>query len=618
MSYTTASSMMTSLWSRVSDQGHSANLQGSLVASYQENHLRIQRYNPYVQSAANVALLNDVGINSLDVGVQTHSHPACKALETYILTEDLPSLIKTPATAMFMKQAKAQRLADACGQPVTLDNPILTLKDFTRYPDGTARQPRPVVNPTLVLHDALHNMTAADLIQLFESSPALETAIATVVYPPELLMGATTSAWPTLYTFEVRGNRLLYYPDGKQTESYNQPVDLDWLLRSSRVCSSQVTLSIEMVRSYYSHHVFLISRHQSIVPVSRPFPAPDMVEVPAELMPGVDYTARLVPRVLAKQLVLFALGVSKANQAQIYSRARALVGDFKVQASLQAVMTIVQVACSVLEERPSWSPSVSVLRTMAPSVLKPVFLPHDLWRRLTWKFFEGFCRSLDMAAATNVVELKPYYLRSGRDGLSALFTGVHAEPTFHSILDLAQSIALGEDVGNVSVDDHLLSVRQVCDDLVVPYGGAAMGARGPAVPALHATARSLTTLGLLCLPWFDAYQFVAPCLPSFRPSLLLRAAYSRPRTTLLVCLASGPALRITCRLLAILYESTALAVERFCRHSLSVLQRTAIEHEFTNVAALMLKISALFHTRFGLNSRISSQMINNLAVRGGR
>jgi hypothetical protein len=65
--------------------------------------------------------------------------------------------------------------------------------------------------------------------------------LATVVIPPELLIGAKGSMNKWCYEFEITGETLRFYPDGVAAEGYEQPMSCTYLLKTKQIIT---TLSV--------------------------------------------------------------------------------------------------------------------------------------------------------------------------------------------------------------------------------------------------------------------------------------------------------------------------------------------------------------------------------------
>nr|UOI87889.1 RNA-dependent RNA polymerase [Butterbur mosaic virus] len=217
-----------------------------------------------------------------------HSHPVCKTLENYILYKCLPPVLDNTFYFVGIKDAKLNFLKQRHKDlgMINLINRFVTSMDCLRYPNAFVNtqsrplDPEPSMRFTdnsdtlrdllpnciklrarkLFLHDELHYWSIKEL-RVFLSALKPEVVIGTVVYPPELLVGSRSSLNPWCYTYEIKGNNLIYSPDGVMSESYEQPVNGGYLLRTAKIhLPTGETYCIDLLASKFSHHLVAITR----------------------------------------------------------------------------------------------------------------------------------------------------------------------------------------------------------------------------------------------------------------------------------------------------------------------------------------------------------------------
>nr|UGN60878.1 replicase [Ligustrum virus A] len=243
--------------------------------------------------------LSIAGIYLSPFSAMPHSHPACKTLENYILYKVLPSYLDNRFFFVGIKQFKLELLKkrDPNLDMITSINRYVTSADKSRYgsdfvrlsspevlglkrhasclADSTLRDLAPALaarkGKYVFLHDEIHYWTTRDLLTFLEVL-APEQVLATMVYPPELLVGATSSLHSWCYTFDVQGKILYFYPDGVRSEGYEQPVQGGFLLRTKKLhLPDGTTYCVDLLHSKFAHHLISITRGDSCTPKARSF-----------------------------------------------------------------------------------------------------------------------------------------------------------------------------------------------------------------------------------------------------------------------------------------------------------------------------------------------------------
>ncbi|AAZ15106.1 RNA-dependent RNA polymerase [Hippeastrum latent virus] len=262
--------------------------------------------------------LSNAGIYLSPFSAVVHSHPACKTLENYILYKVLPTYLDSRFTMIGIKNNKLNSLKSRNPklQMVELVNRYVTSADVSRYGSefvcrrseahvGLKRHARELCGPTLhdlvphmmkvtnkyaFIHDELHYWKPQELCTFLEVfSP--EVLLGTVVYPPELLIGSTSSLNKWCYEFEIVGSDFMFYPDGVRSEGYLQPINGGYLLKSNKISlASGDIYCVDVICSKFAHHLISITKGDRITPSYRAFAPFDAVSYSA--LQSISRTAR--------------------------------------------------------------------------------------------------------------------------------------------------------------------------------------------------------------------------------------------------------------------------------------------------------------------------------------
>jgi len=226
-----------------------------------------------------------------------HSHPVCKTLENYMLYKVLPDIINNTFFFVGIKNFKLnflKRRFDKLSM-VSAINRYVSSADKVRYGNEfvvrmssesrllrrhrgvfdspTLRDlvPNVKTGSNLFLHDELHYWSKNDLIAFLEVCKP-EMLLGTLVYPTEVFVGASYSLNPWCYEFEVRRDKLLFYPDGVRSEGYEQPLEGGFLLQTSKLRLTDGSVyCVDLISSKFAHHLVSITRGDLIVPTYRSF-----------------------------------------------------------------------------------------------------------------------------------------------------------------------------------------------------------------------------------------------------------------------------------------------------------------------------------------------------------
>nr|WDS52192.1 MAG: replicase [Cactus carlavirus 1] len=241
--------------------------------------------------------LSKAGIYLSPYAGYPHSHPVCKLLENYLLYKVVPNIINNTFYFVGIKQFKLNFLkkrfesldmVQAINRYVSSADKIRYGNEFVVRASSEDRLlkrhvgfshsdtlkhliPNIKTGANLFLHDELHYWNKDDLITFLEVCKP-EVMLGTLVYPPEILVGAKSSLNPWCYEFERRGDKLLFFPDGVRSEGYEQPVASGFLLKTNRILLGDGTVyCVDLICSKFAHHLMAITRGNMVVPEYRSF-----------------------------------------------------------------------------------------------------------------------------------------------------------------------------------------------------------------------------------------------------------------------------------------------------------------------------------------------------------
>uniref|UniRef100_A0A140GI58 RdRp n=1 Tax=Potato virus S TaxID=12169 RepID=A0A140GI58_9VIRU len=241
--------------------------------------------------------LSKAGIYLSPYSGYPHSHPVCKTLENYLLYKVLPPLVNNTFYFVGIKEFKLNFLKKRIKQMSMIQaiNRYVSSADKLRYGNefvikfGTASAelkrhhgysldpalrdllPNIKRDSNLFFHDEMHYWEKNQLINFLEHCRP-NTCLCTIVYPTEIFVGARRSLNPWAYEFEIKRDKLLFYPDGVRSEGYEQPVNCGYLLRTRKILLRDGTVySVDLVCSKFSHHLVAITKGDLITPAYRSF-----------------------------------------------------------------------------------------------------------------------------------------------------------------------------------------------------------------------------------------------------------------------------------------------------------------------------------------------------------
>lgn len=245
------------------------------------------------------------GIDANPLAVQRHPHPLHKTFETDLLFNQIVHLASKPTTALYIKNGKFNRLRKINPNFTSLFNQNHVPKDIHRNYRPTFG---PIRTPIAFMHDAIMYFSASQIAELFVKSPTLEVLYASLVHPAEASF-TPNSFHPDLYRYEVNGDSLTYFLEGKTDGNYTQPLHCEWL--SIREIVGLVNLQVTLISSRASFHLVQISRGNVLnhTETIRYFDSPKSFLLPSPKYCTAPLYARLVPQVVYDQMFIYVRAV---------------------------------------------------------------------------------------------------------------------------------------------------------------------------------------------------------------------------------------------------------------------------------------------------------------------
>ncbi|AGI62177.1 replicase [Cherry rusty mottle associated virus] len=239
---------------------------------------------------------------------ETHSHPVSKTIESHLINVKLPNYITEDFLIVGIKENKLSVLRkDKKMRFLEALNRCVTSHDIQRYGPSfhfeKARSnwrsdfsgvnlsagvqsllPRilfdkgKMFDSQIFLYDELHYWSMKDIVDFLEISKA-KTIIGSFVFPSEILAGARTSLNPWAYEFKIKGDKLIYAPDGVWSESYEQPLSAGQLLKFNKIMTRNGSYSVQVRDSIYSHCLVIINRDELLCEEFRVFSDFDAISI---------------------------------------------------------------------------------------------------------------------------------------------------------------------------------------------------------------------------------------------------------------------------------------------------------------------------------------------------
>ncbi|QED42807.1 replicase [Karelinia prunevirus A] len=218
--------------------------------------------------------LAEIGVPLHPIPFLSHSHPFSKMLENHILFNVLAGQIDGGWIFSSIKEGKVTAFVSR-KKKCTVDvvNRFICAKDLGRYDvnkDSSICQKfysdKPNVLPVkfinrckrrnVFIHDEVHHWQLSDMFKFLREAEPTRFCF-TIVYPVEILNGIMESQNPKMYTFRDAGSsKILFYPDGKASEGYEQEANLNWLFRAAHFQDGDKVWTVKRLYSAYSHHLF--------------------------------------------------------------------------------------------------------------------------------------------------------------------------------------------------------------------------------------------------------------------------------------------------------------------------------------------------------------------------
>ncbi|BAE44211.1 replicase protein [Potexvirus ecsalstroemeriae] len=284
---------------------------------------------PYALTDLEADALENMGISVNPYATQTHTHAACKAIENQMLQIVGHHLPKSKVTFLFLKRSKLRYMRRAAALNDHFMNKNVEPKDFFRYDSETVCANLSAVSTSIAyISDTLHFMTFEELANLFETSPKLDTLLATVVLPVEALH-KRTSLHPALYSINYNKDGFEYIPGNHGGGAYFHPYDtLQWLKVRTLLCNSKhkgfppFHLTFQMVESLGANHLFIIRRGKFETPLYRTFCRDTYVTFPKIFHPSTANANKPIQKQKAMQLWLYCKSVKAVTERDIYAKIR--------------------------------------------------------------------------------------------------------------------------------------------------------------------------------------------------------------------------------------------------------------------------------------------------------
>jgi len=426
----------------ISVSEHLFNLQSNYLQEVKSLDIKTRSYSNWALSHRASCLLEERGITINDRPLQTHSHPACKTIEEYILHVCVPVLLSESTTVLWTKDNKAQTLANCSRQNITAINVAISPKDYLRYSHYDNSVPN-IEDPIVFMHDSAHYLTPYDIYALFQRSPNLKFAIATVIMPPELL-DDQPPLFPEIYSFKKFGDQFQFYPDGHVAGEYTQPISGLWWLKTNRIIGPNYTIKLMKIESYFAHHIFIMTALPADPPKLMSFDFPGRLQLKQELVPYFKNRFRSIDGKIFKAVMGYAMSVNSAKEFQIAARARASMHT-STNAHLLADMVVAMEFGLAIH---------NTHMKFVPDNLETFQMHHLITRKgpIRWlrillnagyrKAYENILEALDPPPYTATQNLEAHILNK-HDKLTTAFTSKLPQMSFWDVLKVLEAILKG-------------------------------------------------------------------------------------------------------------------------------------------------------------------------------
>nr|QYA74038.1 replicase [Grapevine virus B] len=217
------------------------------------------------------------GVHTSVHSFQAHPHPCSKMIENHILYNIVSQYVDDSTLFVSCKESKLRTLfmkkTNKSLSNVTQYNRLVHAKDVLRYTDPVRELDMEHLvklselskrAKTAFIHDEVHYWSLKDFQSFLGHLGGTQRLLYSVIYPAELHIGCEQSLFPEAYEFDLLGEYITWYPDGKADGSYKQPVN-PWLLTTSKTVDVHgQTWTLTKVLTMGAHHLFLATRGSTL------------------------------------------------------------------------------------------------------------------------------------------------------------------------------------------------------------------------------------------------------------------------------------------------------------------------------------------------------------------
>ncbi|UQZ09543.1 putative RNA-dependent RNA polymerase [Freshwater macrophyte associated alphaflexi-like virus 1] len=317
---------LSKVFASITDPTQQALLQTQIRKNFDREIKSISQINPFVQTPENVELLEQLGIPSLPPAFSTtlHSHPACKAIENYML-RTVGRFLDCPVTFMFIKPEKFGKMQFNHKLPHEVRNIRMTAKDHVRYKDEELLGASLCIKyETLFMHDTLHYYDPDFIGALFDKNKNLQKFFATVVIPPEI-EHRHPSLYPTLYEVRYGPNYFSFLPDNHAAGAYQQSYHCLDIIRVKHIRAATCTISCTKLETKGAHHLMLFTRGDFLTEEVRVFPSPHLVQLPELYTPARYGTRAPFQKQLVNKLIGYSKKLKQCTEVDLWAKLQQIV-----------------------------------------------------------------------------------------------------------------------------------------------------------------------------------------------------------------------------------------------------------------------------------------------------
>nr|QRG33273.1 replicase [Grapevine virus B] len=217
------------------------------------------------------------GVHTSVHSFQAHPHPCSKMIENHILYNIVSQYVDEATLFVSCKESKLRTLfMKKTNKPlntVTQYNRLVHAKDVLRYTNPIRELDMEHLDKlselskrakTAFIHDEVHYWSLKDFQSFLGHLGGTERLLYSIIYPAELHIGCEQSLFPEAYEFDLLGEYITWYPDGKADGSYKQPVN-PWLLTTSKTEDVHgQTWTLTKVLTMGAHHLFLATKGSTL------------------------------------------------------------------------------------------------------------------------------------------------------------------------------------------------------------------------------------------------------------------------------------------------------------------------------------------------------------------